>query len=165
MCLSLSLSGLEKQLDPTSKFKKQPLSIRHSWTLPSISRRSKYLLCHGFVRSNSHRYVMDDIIHLFADYYCPDSFTIDDIKHAKCKSKFITPIFILKSLKIYLQIYPNGYGPVTEGNIIIFACLAAFPPQISKLMTKCKLMRAVTFSASNHYSRIKDKITLTFLCR
>ena len=74
------------------------------WKIPSMPYNRKLLLCQGYTRENYNKYFIQPLIKLFALFYHYDEYTLDDIKNARHKQPFTSPIVCLEGLKWYLEL-------------------------------------------------------------
>ena len=72
-----------------------------TWKIPSITAESKLLLCHGYIRQNTKKYIPSAIIKLFAMFYAKNRHTLDDTKSVKEGQLFLGPEISINGLKFY----------------------------------------------------------------
>eukprot|EP01084_Bolivina_argentea_P231436 390307_1 len=125
-----------KQMADGRSFKDAPKFL---WQIPSLKFEQKLLLAYGYIRQNYNGHMTWPIIHLFANFYSNDSYSLSDIYQAKHKQFLTSNIFSLSSFKFYLELHPNGCNEANEGSVILFLCLASFPPNITTIDMSFKL--------------------------
>eukprot|EP01083_Nonionella_stella_P110699 324126_1 len=116
----------------------------YTWKIPHTNAHRKDLLTHGYIRQNTSKYIYEPIIHLFAAFYGPESFTLPDIQHATNLQLFVSPIFTYNGFKWYLELHPNGSNIENEGSVILYLCLVMIPTHIRKLCISFQLSLAET---------------------
>ena len=103
------------------------------WQIPSLTPDAKLLLCQGFVKNNTNKYIIPDIIKLFAMFYTNNLYTMKEIKSSKIAQRFHGPVFSINEFKFYFEFYPNGTSSHHEGQIASFLCLTSLPPNIQHI--------------------------------
>eukprot|EP01084_Bolivina_argentea_P234272 394400_1 len=124
------------KLDNNSSITNLPIS--YTWKIPSLSSYEKLLLCNAYVQ-NTCEYIPKPLIQLISDYFTNDSFTLQEMKNCNGSDSFCTQIISIKSIKIYLKIYPNGITDVFNRFSIVVKT-PPLPPQIPQICIVYKLI-------------------------
>ena len=76
----------------------------YRWRIPSLSEDKKYLLCHGWLRKNCNKHIVNHLIKLFSTFYTNDDYLLKDIKNAEYPDFFTSKLININTFSFYLEV-------------------------------------------------------------
>eukprot|EP01083_Nonionella_stella_P065828 172817_1 len=104
----------------------------HSWKIPHLSNRQVALLCVGYIRTHTQKYIPHDIINLCRFFY--DLQLLPAMKNAANEEYFTGDAFSVGPFKWRFKIYPNGQKDSRKGHVILFLKLLCLSPSIQQII-------------------------------
>eukprot|EP01083_Nonionella_stella_P011349 32260_1 len=141
----------------------------YTWTIPSLSKEHSQFIVMKYFRDHCLDHFPFELIDLCVHYFA-DVNVMDKIKTASNATPFQSDIFCIQHVKFYLDIWPNGYGPLQNGIVNLYLNLVSLSPNVSEFEfdftisikeTNTKWSSSATFSITDTCTGWRDDVLST----